>query len=199
MALMRSLILISFILLSNFWYGCQTNLRQLPTFSDNKQLQVVVVTPAGSNHVQEYDEKQKEFKPALQAGLAQSINFLPLPGNLGFIPSTRSGNNDAPGKPLEVLVLAESKPAGIVQEVIPIATILLDMAGEMQYMVLAVPARPSERFLDATDLASFTHDFPEARQMVHQWLLHYLPNKQVRIAGWKDEKYTETLIRKQML
>ena len=196
---MRLHILISFFFINNLLFGCQTNLRQLPTFSDNKQLQAVVVTPAGSNQVQEYNAQQKEFKPALHAGLPQRINFLPLPGNLGFIPSTRSGSSDDPGNALEVLVLAESTPAGTVQEVIPIATILLDMAGEMQYMVVAVPARPSMRYLDATDLASFTRDFPVARQMVHAWFLHYLPNKQVRIAGWKDEKFTEMLIRKQML
>jgi len=196
---MRSQILISFILISNIWYGCQPNLRQLPTFSNNKQLQAVVVTPAGSNQVQQYDALQKEFKPALHAGLPQKIAFLPLPGNLGFIPSTRAVNSNELGSGLEILVLAESTPAGTVQEVIPIATILLDMAGEMHHLVVAIPARPSERILDVTDLVSFTREYPTARQMVHQWFLHYLPNKQVRIAGWKDEKYTETLIRRQML
>jgi len=127
-----------------------------------------VVTPAGSNQVQEYNAQQKEFKPALHAGLPQRINFLPLPGNLGFIPSTRARSGDDE-KALEVLVLAESTPAGTVQEVIPIATILLDMAGEIKYMVVAVPARPSLRYLDATDLTSFTRDFPATRQMVHAW------------------------------
>ena len=196
---MRLPILISLILFNCLLSGCQTNLYQLPTFSANKQLQAVVVTPAGSNRVQEYDAQQKAFKPALRAGVAQSINFLPLPGNLGFIPSTRIGSGNELSKALAVLVLSESAPAGTVQEVIPIATILLDVAGELSYMVIAVPARPSERFINAIDLISFTQDFPAGRQIVHTWFLNYLPNKQVRIAGWKDEKYTEILIRKQML
>jgi len=190
-------LLFSIILTGSFLVGCQTNLKELPTFSDNKQLQMVVVTPAGSNLIQEYDEQKKKFIPARQTRLVQKINFLPLPGNLGFIPSTQSGIGETTN-PLEIVVITESQPAGTVQEVIPIATVLLDIAGELKYMVIAVPARPSARFIEATDLVSFTQNYPAARQILHQWFLHLLPKKQVRIAGWKDEQFTEALIRKQM-
>lgn len=190
-------LLLSFIVVSSFLVSCQTNLRELPTFSDNKQLQMVVVTPAGSNLIQEYDEQKKEFILARQIGLVQKINFLPLPGNLGFIPSTQLGSGET-ANPLDILVITESQPAGTVQEVIPIATILLDIAGELKYMIIAVPARPSARFIEATDLASLTQNYPAARQILHQWFLNLLPKQQVRIAGWKDEQFTETLIRKHM-
>ena len=159
---------------------------------------MVVVTPAGRNLVQEYDEQKNEFIPARQPGLVQRINFLPLPGNLGFIPSTQFGNRET-ANPLEILVLTESQPPGTVQEVIPIATVLLEVAGEQKYMIIAVPARPSARFIEATDLASLTQNYPAARQILHQWFLHLLPQQQVRIAGWKNEQFTEDLIRKQML
>ena len=105
--LRRLHLLLSFILVSGFLAGCQTNLRELPTFSDNKQLQMVVVTPAGSNLIQEYNEQKKEFLPIRQPGLIQKIYFLPLPGNIGFIPSTQSGNGET-ANPLEILVLTES-------------------------------------------------------------------------------------------
>ena len=176
--------------------ACSIDYQHLPTFSENQQLQAVILTPAGSTHPQEYDARQKTFKPAMEAGLAREFRFLPLPGNLGFIPSTARPQGDAPeGKPLQILVLAESVPTGTVQEVIPISTLLLDIAGELEAFVIAVPARPSEQVIAATDWASFQQQYPAAKAILQHWFLHYQPGKQIRLSGWKDEKYTDTFIR----
>lgn len=171
----------------------------MPAFSENKQLQVVVHTPAGSNHPQAYDAQKKEFKPAMQAGLAEQINFLPAPGNLGFIPSTKFKSNDNTEKPLAVMVLAESAPTGTVQEVVPIGTLILDTTGELTSVIIAVPARPSAQIIHATSLESFTKDYPAAKAIIQQWFLHYQPEKQTRLSGWKDEKYTEKFIQQWLL
>jgi inorganic pyrophosphatase len=176
--------------------ACTTDYQHLPTFSENQQLQAVILTPAGSTHPQEYDAQQKTFKPAMEAGLSKQFRFLPLPGNLGFIPSTAHPQGDAlEGKPLQILVLAESVPTGTVQEVIPISTLLLDMEGELQAFVIAVPARPSEQVIAATDWASFQQQYPAAKIILQHWFLHFQPEKKIRLSGWKDEKYTDTFIR----
>jgi len=180
--------------------GCKTDYQHLPAFSKQKQLQMVVLTPAGSNHPQVYNTKQKEFVPVREAGLPKQIKFLPYPGNYGFIPSTLFKSNDAPeGKPLEVLLLAESVATGSVQEVIPIGTLLLEIAGAVNNIILAVPARPSEQVVPATDFESFTKDYPAAKQIIQQWFMHHQANQQIVFKGWKDEKYTEQLIRRWML
>jgi inorganic pyrophosphatase len=153
----------------------------------------VILTPAGSNHPQEYDAGKKTFQPAMEAGLARQFRFLPLPGNLGFIPSTAQG---PAGRPLSILVLAESVPTGTVQEVIPISTLFLDVNGELEALVMAVPARPSEQLVRASDWAGFQRRYPAAREILEKWFLHAQPEKQVRLSGWKDEKYTEAYIRR---
>jgi inorganic pyrophosphatase len=112
--------------------GCKTDLQNLPAFSEQKQLQVVILTPAGSSQPQIYHPEKNEFQPALVAGQPAKVNFLPFPGNFGFIPSTayQPADSAVAGELLTALVLSASQPAGTVQEVIPIATAMLDVAGE---------------------------------------------------------------------
>lgn len=178
--------------------GCKTDYQNLPAFSAQKQLQVVILTPAGSNHPQTYNGERKEFTPALVAGQPVKINFLPFPGNMGFIPSTayQSADSAAEGQPLAALVLSESQPTGTVQEVIPIACVLLEVAGEKTPVVIAVPARPSEQIIAATDFAEFSQKYPAAKDFIQKWFTFYKPPQKVRFIYWKDEKETDKLIQR---
>jgi inorganic pyrophosphatase len=177
--------------------SCTPDYEQLPAFSENQQLQAVIATPAGSTRLQEYDAQEKAFKPAMEGGLARRFRFLPLPGNLGFIPSTAYPMGGvAEVQPLSILVLAERVPAGTVQEVIPLSTLMLDINGELEAFVIAVPSRPSEQVISATDWASFQQRYPAAKDILQKWFLHAQPDKQVRLSAWKDEKYTGAFIRK---
>ncbi|MGV3505187.1 MAG: inorganic diphosphatase [Adhaeribacter sp.] len=174
--------------------GCRTDYGQLPAYSANGQLQVVIHTPAGSTHLQRYDAQDNTFQPVMEAGLARQFAFLPLPGNMGFIPSTSTGPG-AEAQPLQVLVLAESLPAGTLQEVIPLSTLVLDVNGELQACVIAVPARPSQQAIQATDWASFQQRYPAARDILQLWFLHAQPDKTVRLSAWRDDVYTTGYIR----
>ena len=175
--------------------ACNTDYQNLPAFSDQKQLQVVILTPAGSNHPQKYDGEKKTFVSAQDAGMPEQVKFLPYPGNFGFIPSTLYKAGDGTeGKPLGALVLAESVPTGTVAEVIPVGTLLLDVAGEVSYVVITIPAKPSEQVIAATDFASLTQHYPAVKEIIQQWFIYHNPNRQTRVMGWKDEKYTEQLI-----
>lgn len=176
--------------------GCKTDYRNLPAFSENKQLQAVILTPAGSNSPQAYDAAKKEFRPATDAGLTAQIKFLPVPGNWGFIPSTKYRNEKQEDKLLDILVLSENVPTGTIQEVIPISTLLLDVEGELTPIIIAVPARPSEQVIAATDYEAFSKEYSVAKEILQQWFLHYQPEKTVRLVSWKNEKYTDQFIRK---
>ncbi|UPL48209.1 inorganic diphosphatase [Hymenobacter sublimis] len=181
--------------------GCQTDYADLPTFSaERKLLQVVVEMPAGTSREQRYNAQTHEFQPLEQAGTDQLIEFLPVPGNLGFIPGT---NVSAPGRPQETdgpvpaLVLAEGQPAGTVLEVVPVALLLLDVNGALQPLVVAVPARPAQRILpDVTDWATLNRRYPGVRQSLSLWFQHRGRPGETRIAGWKDEKAAEQYIRR---
>ncbi|MCB2378085.1 inorganic diphosphatase [Hymenobacter sp. BT635] len=166
--------------------SCQTDYAHLPTFSpERKLLQMVVEVPAGTNHAQRYDPGQKAFLPVRRAGLDHIVEFLPCPGNQGFIPGTRS---EATGAPLQALVLAETQTQGTVVEILPVAVLTLDDNGTLQQVIVAVPARPSQQILPGvTSWKSLTRQYPSARDMVGQWFQHQGRLGEVRLVGWKDE------------
>ncbi|GAB3235316.1 hypothetical protein GCM10027346_24900 [Hymenobacter seoulensis] len=182
--------------------ACQTDYADLPTFSaEHKLLQVVVEMPAGTNVEQRYAPENKQFQPLQEAGANQLVEFLPAPGNLGFIPGTQApaAGTTAGGGPLPALVLSETQPAGTVQEVVPISLLLLDISGTLQQVVVAVPARPAQRILpDATDWATLTQRYPAVRAGLSLWFRHRIRPNETRIVGWKDEKVAEQYIRKHM-
>lgn len=178
--------------------ACRPNYAELPTFSaERKLLQVVVEMPAGTNHEQRYDPATKEFRPLQQAGSDQLVEFLPFPGNFGFIPGTRLPGADSTGqRPLAAVVLSESQPAGTVQEVLPVALLALDNDGTLEQVVLAVPARPAQRILpDVTDWAALTRRYPAVRSSLSLWFQHRGRPGATRIVGWKDERDAEKRVR----
>lgn len=176
--------------------GCRTKYENLPTFSpERKLLQVVVEMPAGTNHAQRYDASRGEFVPERRAGLDHVVEFLPCPGNSGFIPGTSL--SPAAGAPtLAALVLAEAQPAGTVLEVVPIGLVTLDDNGVLRPVVLAVPARPSQQILPAiVTWQELLARYPGAREVLRQWFQHQGRPGEVRIVSWKDEKAAERQVR----
>lgn len=66
-----------------------TNYIEIKTFSKNGFLQMIVEIPAGTNKKIEYDKNLDDFFIDKIDGVDRVINFLPYPGNYGFIPSTK--------------------------------------------------------------------------------------------------------------
>lgn len=175
-----------------FLASCLTDYASLPIYSNTGQLQAVIEVPAGSNHQMRYDPESKSFVPVKRAGEDRVIDFLPYPGNYGFIPSTLVEDpENGDGQPVRVLVISESVPTGTVMEVVPLGTVLLDKAGKIEHTVVAVPAKPSEQVLSATDYATFSEKYPAAKDILQKWLAQHDPQGRARIMGWKDEAYTE--------
>jgi inorganic pyrophosphatase len=170
--------------------SCQTDYAQLPTFSpERKLLQVVVEVPTGTNHAQRYDSAKKTFQPVRRAGLDHIVEYLPCPGNQGFIPGTRLASTQAP---LQAILLAESQPTGTVIEALPIGVLTLDDNGVLEQVIVAVPARPGQQILPGvTSWKSLLRQFPGVREAVGQWFQHQGRVGEVRLVGWKDEKAAE--------
>lgn len=181
--------------------GCRADLADLPTYSaERKLLQVVVEMPAGTNRILRYNPATQEFEPRQQAGSDDVIEFLPVPGNLGFVPATQVPAVAAGAtQPLPALVLAEAQPAGTVLEVTPVALLTLDINGALQPVLLAVPARPAQRTLpEATDWATLNQRYPGLRSSLSLWFQHRTRPTETRIVGWKDEKEAEKYVRAHM-
>ena len=175
--------------------ACKTDYENLPAFTNKKFVQAVIEIPAGTNQLIKYEPKSQEFRNIS----GQSIRFLPYPGNYGFIPSTKTpGEKAGDEQALDILVLSENQPTGTVLEVLPLGILLLERDGLPDPKVIAVPAKPTQQIIDATDYATFNRKYPEIKEIITHWFAHANPGQKVRILGWKNEHYTEEHIRRRM-
>lgn len=160
----------------------------VPTFSSNNVLNAVIEIPAGTNKKLEYNKNRKEFEIDRLNGKERIIEFLPYPGNYGYIPSTfsdpeKGGDGDA----LDILVLSESRSTGIVMEVIPIAMLKLVDDGELDYKIIAIPIKESDRIIKANSLKELREKHPNVIKIIELWFLNYNKHDEARIFGWAEK------------
>ena len=174
-----------------------TNYNNLDAFTSENRIQMVVEIPAGTNDKIEYDASTNTFPQDTENGIPRVINFLPYPGNYGFIPGTemeveQGGDGDA----LDILLLCGHQPTGAVLEVIPIGILRLKDNGEEDHKVVAVPADESLRTIQATNFLEFMIEYDAARRQVEEWFLYYKGWGEMELIGWEDEKEALLEIRK---
>ena len=193
-----SFALFSYLLLC---VACQNtsepNYYTLPTYNDDNSVNVVIEIPAGTNHKIEYDPQTNVFGNDIENGRDRIINFLPYPGNYGFIPSTlmdarRGGDGDA----LDVLVLGESLPTKSQIATIPVGVLLLKDNGELDSKIIAMPRDSMYRTMNINNYQDFMIQYDNARRMVEQWFLSYKGPGEMEFIGWKDDRYAREEIEK---
>lgn len=168
----------------------------LPAFSEHG-VHAVVEIPAGTNHKYEFDPADQAFELDSLNGSARIIDFLPYPGNYGFIPSTRMDESrGGDGDALDILVLAAHQPRGTVLDVKPIAALLLVDRGELDTKLIAVPLDSSLVTLKADNFQEFSIEYNAAQKMIEDWFLHYKGYGEVRSLGWRDEHFARAEIEK---
>ncbi len=172
------------------------DLQNLPTFAGDA-VQVVVEIPAGTNHKIEYDKEKKRFAVSRKNGKERVIDFLPYPGNYGFIPSTymdpaRGGDGDA----LDVLVIGEAAPTGTILLVKPIASLRLLDEGEEDTKIIAVPADSSLQVMKANNFQEFSIAYDGAKHIIQNWFLYYDGLGTTEFLGWDNEQQARMEIEK---
>lgn len=164
---------------------------------DGEALNVIVEIPAGTNHKIEYKTATGFSNDTLLGGATRVINFLPYPGNYGFVPNTlmdkeRGGDGD----PLDVLVICESVPSGTRLAVKPIGALLLRDRGEIDTKIIAVPADSSLRVFSPENFMELALEQDAARSIIESWFLNYKGPKQTELIRWEDETYAWREVRK---
>lgn len=164
---------------------------------DGEALNVIIEIPAGTNHKIEYKTTTGFSNDTLLGGTTRIINFLPYPGNYGFVPNTlmtreEGGDDD----PLDVLVICESVPTGTLLPVIPIAALLLRDRGEIDTKIIAVPADSTLRVFQPENFLEFALEQDAARSIIETWFLNYKGPKQTELIRWEDETYAWREVRK---
>lgn len=164
---------------------------------DGEALNVIVEIPAGTNHKIEYKTTTGFSNDTLLGGDTRVINFLPYPGNYGFVPNTMMDKDrGGDGDPLDVLVISESVPTGTRLPVRPIAALMLRDRGEIDTKIIAVPADSTLRVFDVANFLEFALEQDAARAIIESWFLNYKGPKSTELIRWEDETFAWREVRK---
>jgi inorganic pyrophosphatase len=182
--LKRILISMAFLL----GLSLNANYMEIKTFSKDDFLQMVVEIPAGTNKKIEYDKNLNGFFVDKINGINRVINFLPYPGNYGFIPSTkmdkkRGGDGDA----LDILLISESIDTGTVVDVIPIGLLVLQDSNEIDTKIIAIPVEKSLRIINAGNYSDLNKDYLILKDMLRLWFISYKGNDSIKFIKWGNE------------
>ena len=150
-------------------------------------LYAVIEIPAGTTQLLELDTTSGHVAPASR----QPINFLPFPGNFGFVSGTLSPGT---GRPVEVLVLTYALAPESVVHIIPIAVLQLDQAGSGHEIVVAVPSDQELQSIKVDKFVDFITEYDAARNIIQQWFLNYQGFDAFDLVGWQDEVYAKSLV-----
>lgn len=176
------------------------NFESLPAFSVAGQLQMVVEIPAGTSIKNEYNSTLNSFPADVIEGKDRVIDFLPYPGNYGFIPSTKmdrliGGDGDA----LDVLLLSQHKATGSILSIIPIAIVHLVDDGELDSKIIAVPYVQDQRIISATSYAELEESYPNIKFIIELWFTSYKGKDVVELINWEDDASVKEFINKWMI
>lgn len=185
----------------SFLFACNAPLTKpdyynLPTFTESG-VNMIVEIPAGTNLKYEFDAAQKDFTVEQINGKPRVVDFLPYPGNYGFIPSTymdpaRGGDGD----PLDVILMSAAQPTGTVLSIKPIGMLELIDGGELDTKLIAIPADSSLQVIHPQDFQDFLIRYDGARRIIETWFLQYKGIGQTKMKAWQDEKAAMAEIRK---
>lgn len=166
-----------------------SSLEDVSTFSTQKNIHVIVEIPAGTNAKVEYNKQLKKLKIDQENGKDRIIEYLPYPGNYGFIPSTYSNpEKGGDGDPLDALVISSRLLSGSVVETIPIGVLKILDNGEQDYKIICIPSEKKLQTVSAASFIEFSEKYPDALTIIELWFSNYDQKDTVIVKGWGDEK-----------
>jgi inorganic pyrophosphatase len=116
-------------------------------FNKNGDVHLVVEIPAGSLIKYQYDPSLKGFKSKVENGINETINFIPYPFNLGFIPPYIEKNKT------EVIILSESFSTGTLLEGKIIGALEYELNSKLNIIYVAIPLNYKYNILKQQDLS----------------------------------------------
>lgn len=162
--------------------------KNLPAYNAEGNLNCVVEIPAGTNHEFQYSPITNTFPCKQLNGENHVINFLPAPGNYGFIPSTYNVD----GEPLHVVVISESVPVGTIIESQVIGIIQMINDGKTSDKIIAIPVDETKQIIKAKSLREIKDP---VKSILKTWLLNF-DGKNNQFISWKDSNVAKEIINK---
>jgi inorganic pyrophosphatase len=147
-------------------------INDVPYKNDDGTFNMVVEIPAGTNEKWETNEKTGQLYRTKRDNKIRLIQFLPYPGNYGFIPQTLSAkDNGGDGDPVDVMLLDHAKKRGSVQKVRVIGCVRLKDEGERDDKLIAVT--DDGPFKNIKSLNQMVMRFPAVMEIIRTWFMNY--------------------------
>lgn len=179
---MNKIIVICFILV----FGIEAKEKHLLNdieYKSGSYCNMVIEIPAGTTAKYEVNKRSGKIEQEYVNGQKRVVEFLPYPGNYGFIPQTillkeKGGDND----PIDVLLISESKARGSVQSIKIIGALDFDDRGESDTKLLAVPKNGD--FSQINTLEEMFLEYPNMINIINLWFQGYKGPEKMHFTGF---------------
>ena len=142
--------------------------------SSEDTLRFRIEIPAGTKQKWEFNDKTGEMEKDYRDGKERIIQFLPYPGNYGFIPETLAGDVD----PIDVIDLDEAEKRGELKEVRIIGALNFEDKKEEDIKFIGVS--PNGTFGHIQSIEQLLMEKPAVLEILKSWFLNYKkPGKMV--------------------
>jgi len=142
--------------------------------SSEDTLRFRIEIPAGIKQKWEFNDKTGEIEKDYKDGKERIIQFLPYPGNYGFIPETLAGDGD----PIDVIDLDEAEKRGELKEVRIIGA--LNFEDKKEEDIKFVGVSPNGTFGHIQSIEQLLLEKPAVLEIIKSWFLNYKkPGKMV--------------------
>ena len=169
---MKTVSLIFLTIISTICWANSEKPRADKSFSDTLRFRIEI--PAGTKQKWEFNDKTGEMEKDYKDGKERIIQFLPYPGNYGFIPETLAGDGD----PIDVIDLDEAEKRGELKEVRIIGALNFEDKKEEDIKFIGVS--PNGTFGHIQTIEQLLLEKPAVLEILKSWFLNYKkPDKMV--------------------
>ena len=156
--------------------------------SSEDTLRFKIEIPAGTKQKWEFNDETGEVKKDYKDGKERIIQFLPYPGNYGFIPETLAGDGD----PIDVIDLDESGVRGELKKVRIIGALNFEDKKEEDIKFIGVS--PNGIFGNIQSIEQLLLEKPAVLEILKSWLLNYKKPGKMVFYGYIDRESSIQLI-----
>ncbi len=144
--------------------------------------------PAGTKQKWGFNFETGEMEKDYKDGKERIIQFLPYPGNYGFIPETLAGDGD----PIDVIDLDEAGERGDLKEVRIIGALDFEDKKEEDFKFIGVS--PSGTFGHIQSIEQLLLEQPAVLEILKSWFLNYKKPGKMVFYGYIDRESSSRLI-----
>ena len=183
---MKTVSLIFLTIISTICWANSEKPRADKSFSDTLRFRIEI--PAGTKQKWEFNDKTGEMEKDYKDGKERIIQFLPYPGNYGFIPETLAGDGD----PIDVIDLDESEERGELKEVRIIGA--LNFEDKKEEDIKFVGVSPNGTFGQIQSIEQLLMEKPAVLEILKSWFLNYKKPGKMVFYGYMSRNESVRLI-----